>query len=309
MNPPAIVERPPEPVASAEPITYYGLPVIKQPVWIWTVPVYFFVGGVAGSAMVLGAVAQSADRRRTDEFAQLCHWTGAIGGAISSVLLITDLGRPSRFLNMLRVLRPSSPMSLGSWTLALATPLAGMSAVLARTHGARYALARAAGIGAGILGMPLATYTAVLLTHSSVPVWLATRQSLPFLFGASSAASLASVLELMPLGRSERAVVRRFGIMGRAADVIASRVVENHACSNPHVGAPLKRGLSATLWRAAGVFTAASLLLSLLPGESRFRRRASGILGIAGGLALRLAVFHAGKASARDPRATFSQQA
>jgi formate-dependent nitrite reductase membrane component NrfD len=111
MNPPAIVERPPEPVASAEPITYYGLPVIKQPVWIWTVPVYFFVGGVAGSAMVLGAVAQSADRR-TDEFAQLCHWTGAIGGAISSVLLITDLGRPSRFLNMLRVLRPSSPMSL-----------------------------------------------------------------------------------------------------------------------------------------------------------------------------------------------------
>jgi hypothetical protein len=119
-----------------------------------------------------------------------------------------------------------------------------------------------------ILGMPLATYTAVLLTHSTVPVWVATRQSLPFLFVASSVASLASAFELMPLGRSERVVVRRFGVMGRAADVIASRVVEHHACSNPHIGAPLKRGFSATLWKSAEALTATSLLLSIWPEKA-----------------------------------------
>jgi len=294
---------------SPETVTYYDLPVVKQPVWIWTVPLYFFTGGVAGSAMVLGAAAQSFGGRRQREFAERCYWIGGIGGAISSVLLISDLGRPSRFLYMLRVLRPGSPMSVGSWVLTLATPLAGGSALLARRQRRLGVLARGTGIGAGILGMPLATYTAVLLSHSAVPVWLATRKSLPLLFGASAASSLASVCELMPLRPSGRAIVRRFGIAGRAADVLASRLLEKDAAVDPQVGAPLRQGLSGALWRAAKVLTAASLLLSLFPGESRVRRRTAGILGIAGGLALRFAVFHAGKESARDPRATFRQQA
>jgi formate-dependent nitrite reductase membrane component NrfD len=289
-------------------VTYYDLPVIKQPVWIWTVPVYFFTGGVAGAAMVMGATAQLVGGRRQRRFADLCHWTGAIGGAVSSVLLISDLGRPSRFLAMLRVLRLSSPMSVGSWILASATPLAGASALFARTRGPLRSLGSAAGIGAGILGAPLATYTAVLLAHSAVPVWLATRRSLPLLFGASAATSLASVFELIPLPRHERAIVRRFGIAGRATDLIASRLVENDACSDGHVGAPFKHGLSGALWKTSKALITATLVLSLLPGESRLRRRLAGILGIAGALAVRFAVFHAGKASARDPRATFRQQ-
>ena len=157
--------------------------------------------------------------------------------------------------------------------------------------------------------MPLATYTAVLLSNSAVPVWLATRRSLPLLFGASSAASLASVLDLLPLGYRERAIVRRFGIAGRAADVVAGYVVERDACANPRVGRPLSQGVSGVLWKSARLLTVASLVLTLIPGESKSRRRLAGLLGVAGGLALRFGVFHAGKASALDPRATFSQQA
>jgi formate-dependent nitrite reductase membrane component NrfD len=295
--------------APSETVTYYDLPVIKQPVWIWTVPVYFFTGGVAGAAMVLGAVVQSLDGRRQSRFAELCHWTGAIGGAVSSVLLTADLGRPSRFLFMLRVLRPSSPMSIGSWLLACATPLAGGSALLARAPVPLRTLSRTSGIAAGFLGMPLATYTGVLLANSAVPVWLATRTSLPLLFGASAATSLASVFELMPLPATERAIMHRFGIMGRTADLVTSRLVEYDACSNGPVGATLKQGLSGALWKTAKVLTAASLVLSLFPGENCLLRRTTGILGIAGGLALRFAIVQAGKASARDPRATFRQQA
>jgi formate-dependent nitrite reductase membrane component NrfD len=314
MNPSPLVLNPPQKEeqnvsALSATVTYYDLPVLKQPVWIWTVPLYFFTGGVAGVAMVMGAVVQSLDGRRQSRFAELCHWTGAIGGVVSSVLLTADLGRPSRFLFMLRVLRPSSPMSIGSWLLACATPLAGGSALLARAPAPFRGLSRAAGIAGGILGMPLAGYTAVLLANSAVPVWLATRKSLPLLFGASAATSLASVFELLPLSVGERAIMRRFGLAGRAADLVTSRLVEHDACSDERVGVPLKRGLSGALWKTAKALTAASLVLSLFPGESRVRRRTTGILGIAGGLALRFAIVQAGKASTRDPRATFRQQA
>ncbi|MDQ4129730.1 MAG: hypothetical protein M3133_01860, partial [Actinomycetota bacterium] len=54
--------------------------------------------------------------------------------------------------------------------------------------------------------------------------------------------------------------------------------------------------------------TAASLLISLLPGSKRPKRIASGLLGTVGSLSLRFGVFYAGPRSARDPRATFHQQ-
>ena len=272
--------------------------------WIWTVPAYFFVGGVAGAAMTMGLAVQLFGGRRLRRFDERCRWIGAIGGGIGTALLIADLGRKARFLAMLRVFRPSSPMSVGSWVLALATPLSAGSALLTMTRGGLWYVGYAAGIGAGILGMPLATYTAVLLGNSAVPVWLATRSTLPLLFGASSAASLASVFDLMPLRERERTIVRRFGIAGRVAEFAAAEAVEHEACANPQVGLPLRKGVSGALWNAAKVLTAASLVLTLFG-----HRRAAGVCGVLGGLALRFAVFHAGKASALDPRATFAQQA
>jgi len=287
--------------------TYYDRPVLKPPVWIWTIPVYFFVGGIAGAAMTMGYAVQVAGGPGLRPFDERCRWIGAIGGGIGTVLLVADLGRKTRFLAMLRVFRRHSPMSIGSWVLALATPLSAGSALLTMSTGWLRGAGFTAGLGAGILGLPLATYTAVLLSNSAVPVWLATRRSLPFLFGASSAASLASLLDLMSLNDVERTIVRRFGLIGRVAELAAGVAVEHDASVNPVVGKPLHNGVSGALWTAAKVLTAGSLVLSLVPGKSKAARTAAGVCGLVGSLALRFAVFHAGKVSALDPHATFSQ--
>ncbi len=289
--------------------TYYGRPVIKEPVWIWSVPGYFFVGGLAGAAMTVGMAAQLFGGRRLRHFEERCRWVGAIGGGIGTALLIHDLGRKERFLFMLRVFRPTSPMSVGSWVLALATPLSAGSALLTMSRGLPWRLGYMAGIGAGILGMPLATYTAVLISNTAVPLWSSSRRTLPLLFGASSMASLASVFELMPLDQRERAIMHTFGTVGRVAELAAAVAVEKEASQVPRVAEPLQQGVSGALWRAAAVLTAASLVVSLLPGRARAKRMISGTLGILGGACIRFAVFHAGKASARDPHATFQSQA
>jgi formate-dependent nitrite reductase membrane component NrfD len=296
------------PTAPAD-ITYYGRPVLKPPVWIWTIPVYFFVGGVAGAAMTLGFAVQICGSFELRRFEERCRWIGAIGGGIGTVLLISDLGRKERFLAMLRVFRPTSPMSVGSWVLALATPLSAGSAVLTLSKGGLRQVGHVAGAGAGLLGAVLATYTGVLLANTAVPIWLAARRTLPLLFGSSAAASLASVLELQSLEEREKHIARCFGVLGRAAEVAAVHAFEGDVFRNPQVGRPLQDGVSGTLWRAAKILTVSTLVLSLMPGSSTRRRRLSGVFGILGGLAVRMAVFHAGKNSALDPRATFRQQA
>jgi formate-dependent nitrite reductase membrane component NrfD len=294
---------------SATGITYYDRPVLKEPVWIWTVPAYIFVGGVAGAAMTLGLAVELIGGSRLRAFDERCRWIGAVGGGIGSALLIADLGRKSRFFAMLRVLRPSSPMSIGSWVLATATPLSAGSALLTlQRDGVLRAAGQLAGASAGILGMPLATYTAVLLGNSAVPLWLTTRNTMPLLFGASSAASLGSVFDLMRLNREERSIATRFQLVGRVAELAAAEAVERQACSNERVGRPLREGVSGAIWQAAKVLNVASLVLTIMPGNSKMRRRIAGVCGILGGIAVRFAIFHAGKASTRDPRATFEQQ-
>src|SRR5207248_4160787 len=107
-----------------------------------------------------------------------CRVIAAAGTALGTAFLIEDLGRPGRFLNMLRVFRPTSPLSVGSWILAPSTVLSGASAVLPGPAG------DAAGLAAGALGGPLAAYTGVLLTNTAVPVWQAPHRSIPPLFAA-----------------------------------------------------------------------------------------------------------------------------
>jgi formate-dependent nitrite reductase membrane component NrfD len=237
-----------------------------------------------------------------------CRWIGTAGSAIGTVLLVADLGRPERFLNMLRVFRPSSPMSVGSWVLAGSIPTSAGSAVLAGSGGALRSVGNVSGLFAGVLGLPLTGYTAVLLSNTAVPLWQGTRPSLPVLFTASGMASAASLLELMDLSEQEARIVHRFGLAGRVADLAASLAVEREADRVEQVGKPLHEGVAATLWNLAKGLTAASLVVSLVPTRRRWRRTLSGLLGTAGAVALRFAVFQAGRRSAVDPRATFRQQ-
>jgi formate-dependent nitrite reductase membrane component NrfD len=288
--------------------TYYERPVLKEPVWIWAVPAYFYAGGAAGAAAVLGMVARATGGREMAGLVRRCRWIAATGDAIGTGLLIYDLGRPERFINMLRVFRRTSPLSVGSWILAASTPLTGTSALLAGGTGPRGAVGDVAGVGAGLLGMPMAGYTSVLLSNTAVPAWQEARRSLPPLFVASAMSSAASLLDLMHLNEHEERIVQRFGVVGKIGVLAAMTAVEGDVRRVERVGRALREGLPGGLWRAAKALTAASLGLSLVPGGGRIKRLGSAILGTGGAILLRFAVLHAGKASAGDPRATFHLQ-
>ena len=288
--------------------TYYDRPMLKEPVWIWAVPLYFYVGGLSGAALTMAAAAQMVDGARLWKFVKHCRLIGGIGGGIGSGLLIADLGKPSRFLNMLRVFRPTSPMSVGAWVLAGAGPIGMGTALWSHKPGFRGRAADVFGLAGGALGMPLAGYTAVLISNTAVPVWQSARRALPFLFISASMASLASFYQLVGVPRSARTILTVFGTAGRVAELAATRAVEKEAGKVERVARPLREGPSGILVKAAGILNAASLILSLWPGRSRKRQLAAGILGTAGSIVLRYGIYYAGRASARDPRASFHQQ-
>src|SRR2546423_4059805 len=182
---------------------YYGQPVVKPPVWTWEVPLYFFMGGLAGMSALIAAGAvifHHVDLTRT------ALWVAAIGGAVlSPLLLIMDLGRPRLFLNMLRVFKHRSAMSMGAWILSLfgLCVVPGLIAIELHTHqifaGAGDQLLRlAAGFfifGSAIFGTLLATYTGVLIGATAIPAWFLHRTLLPIHFGTAGLGSAAALLE------------------------------------------------------------------------------------------------------------------
>jgi formate-dependent nitrite reductase membrane component NrfD len=295
------------PAMTREDPTYYDRPVIKEPVWNWSVPTYFYAGGAAGAASVLGAVAQLIDREGLSGLVKRCRWVAAGGTALGTAALIYDLGRPERFLNMLRVFRPTSPLNVGSWVLAAMTPLSGSSAVLAGTGGAVRSIGDFAALGSGTLGVPLAGYTSVVLTNTAVPSWLQIRRSLPALFYASAASSAACLLEATKLSEREGSIVRRFGLLGKMAELASSVLVQRELSEIEPLGKTLTEGFAGSLWISGRALTGGSAALSFF-AKTRKIKVLSAVLGSAGAVAIRFAVFHAGKASTRDPRATFHQQ-
>jgi formate-dependent nitrite reductase membrane component NrfD len=282
--------------------------MLKAPVWTLYVPSYYFAGGAAGAALVLGAAAQFKGAPELDGLVRRAHWMGIIGSTVGSGLLILDLGRPTRFLNMMRVFRPTSPMNMGSWILA-ATPAAAITAGLfARSQTNWRYVGEIAGYVSGLLGLGLCTYTGVLVANSAVPVWQESRRVLPFLFGASGMSAAGSILNLFEDNGHARGIVRHFAIAGAVAELGCSFAMERQASRVPRVGLPFKQGLSSVLWRAAAVLAGASVAIAMLPGRSRQKRACAGVCGALGSLALRFAVHYAGDQSARDPRASFHLQ-
>jgi formate-dependent nitrite reductase membrane component NrfD len=291
--------------------TYYGLPVLKEPVWTWEIPTYFFTGGLAGACALLGGATQLAGGRRVGHFVRRARLVAAGGAAASAVLLIADLGRPGRFLAMLRVFRPSSPMNQGTWVLSsfgACSAAAALGSFLPLPRPLRRA-ADLAGIGAAILGLPLVGYTGVLLANTAVPVWQATRNTLPVLFAFSGMVSAAAVFDLWPVPGPGTRIARRLGLVSRGAEFALSNALHREAGVVPRVEDALRRGPGGLLLRAARIGLLAASLLDVVPGaRSRSRRRIIGALGILGTLAIRFGVIAAGRASARDPRATFDMQ-
>ena len=289
-------------------VTYYDRPLLKEPVWTLDIPVYYFLGGAAGAALMLGAAAQFDGDVRLKPFAQRCHWLGIIGSSAGGILLVHDLGRPERFLNMLRVFRPTSPMNLGAWILTGAAPLAIAAGLLSGRRGLLGTMGQIAGYGSGLFGLGLAGYTGVLVSNTAIPIYQYARRIMPVLFLASATASAASILDLIFDEPRANRITLSFGTAGRLAELATAYAVESKAAQLPRVGLPLQHGVSGALWKAATILTAASLVISLIPGQSRSKRKWAGAFGALGSLCLRLGVHYAGAASARDPRASFEPQ-
>ncbi|MHA7634963.1 NrfD/PsrC family molybdoenzyme membrane anchor subunit [Corallococcus sp. M7] len=293
---------------SAEAPSYYGMPVLKEPLWIWTVPAYFYVGGVAGAASVLGVALEHLGGRRLERLAGRCHAVATAGDMVSAGLLIHDLGRPSRFLNMLRVFRPTSPMSMGSWVLAGSGAVNTAAFVLRRMPGALGFMGRTAGMMGAVLGLPLAGYTAVLVSNTAVPLWQQVGRTLPLFFMSSATASAGSLLSLFPHTDAEERVLRRFRIAGKVAELFTREAVELEARRVVEVGKPLRTGASGALWMLSRTCSMAGLVMDVLPGRARWKQVAADVLTTVGAVAARYAVIQAGRASARNPQATFQGQ-
>src|SRR5919201_6121003 len=181
-------------VPEAQFTSYYGKPVINRPVWHAApdIPGYLFLGGLAGASSLLGAGAQLTGRPLLARAAK----AGAFGaGCLSIVALVHDLGRPARFLHMLRVFKVSSPMNVGSWLLSAYVPATGVAAVSALT-GRVPRLGAAATAGAALLGPAVAAYTGALISDTAVPAWHDGYPEMPFVF-VGSAASAAGGLGLL----------------------------------------------------------------------------------------------------------------
>jgi hypothetical protein len=184
---------------------YYGQPVVKPPVWTWEIPLYFFFGGLAGMSAV---IASGAIIFHQVDLARAAMWVAAVGGAVlSPILLIMDLGRPHLFLNMLRVFKHRSAMSMGAWILSAFGACAVPGLIALELHarqifpGTLDQLLRVAAalliFGSAIFGTLLATYTGVLLGATAIPAWFLHRTLLPIHFGTAGLGSAAAVLELL----------------------------------------------------------------------------------------------------------------
>jgi formate-dependent nitrite reductase membrane component NrfD len=282
--------------------------MLKQPVWIWSIPAYFYVGGVAGVGATFGAAAQLLAPHSMRSLIVRSRWVATAGGAVSAALLVHDLGRPSRFLNMLRVFRIQSPMSMGSWILTVFSSVAGTAAVLPFGPRIFRPLANVFGFIAGVFGLGLSGYTGVLISQSAVPVWQASYRITPILFLASGTAAAASFFEFFKLNRREASAIEWFGAMGKIVELAATFALEYNVCRIERVGRPLREGFSGFLWQSAKALTISSAIVSILPGKSRPKRIVAGALGSIASLCLRFGIFYAGKASARDSRASIEQQ-
>jgi formate-dependent nitrite reductase membrane component NrfD len=288
--------------------SYYGRPIVREPTWqALDIAGYLFLGGLAGASSVLAAGAQLTARPGLARPLKL----GAAGAiSLSLLALIHDLGRPLRFLNMLRVFKPTSPMSVGVWILVLYAPAAGAAALgeLAEdSHLGRRLrpLTNAGTAAAALLGPAVASYTAALIANTATPAWHEGHREMPFVF-VGSAASAAAGLGLLGSPIAQNAPAVRLAAIGATAEMTGVRLLERRigiVAENYH------QGRAGTLMRAAEALTIAGVAGALALGRrSRAGAALSGAALLAASACARFGIFEAGRQSARDPRYTVVPQ-
>jgi hypothetical protein len=287
--------------------SYYELPALKQPVWTWEVPLYFFLGGISGVSACMAFAAQIFHRH--PDLIRPLLWMALIGAAICPALLIADLGRPSRFLYMLRVFKVQSPMSMGAWILVafsgcVFAALLGHELILhGYTNPVLFVLRWIGEFSATITGMLLATYTAVLIGATAIPVWSGNRNLLPAHFLVSGLGGSAAILELAGF------LIPPMQFLGYAASGLETIFGAFFECNRLPSNAPIHHGKLAAAFRVAGLFNGpCALLVRFFWGSVPTGRYAAAIFFLAGSLLSRYAWIWAGRVSARDVGNQFAAQ-
>jgi hypothetical protein len=289
-------------VPQAEFTSYYGKPVINAPVWHSPdIPGYLFLGGLAGGSALLGAGAQLTGRPALATAAK----AGAFGAcSLSVAALIHDLGRPARFLNMMRTFKVTSPMSVGSWLLGGFVPAAGVAAASALT-GRLPRIGAAATAGSALLGPAVAAYTAALISNTAVPSWHDGHREMPFVFTGSGAMAAGGLgLLAAPLGES--APARNLALAGLGVEATAFELMKRRM--GILAAEPYGTGRGGGYIKAGQVLSVLGTAGAILGRRSRAVSALSGALFMAASAATRWGIFHAGLASAADPKYTVIPQ-
>ncbi|WP_435201027.1 NrfD/PsrC family molybdoenzyme membrane anchor subunit [Janibacter sp. GS2] len=302
-------------VPDAEFSSYYGRPIVKPVPWDHKISAYLFVGGIAGASGIVGAGAALTGNDLLRRNARLTAITTV---ALSGVALVADLGRPERFLNMMRTIKLTSPMSVGTWILSGYAGAAGVTTAaevlaLLPARGPVPALTRLvsrveapASIGQALLGAPLAAYTSVLLSDTTHPVWHESRQELPFVFVGSAALATGGV-QMLLTPPAQTGPARRLALLGVGTELVAMHRLEQHL-EDLDIDEPIRSGHGAGKLRWARALTIAGGAGTLLAGRSRLAAAACGVALATASALTRAGIVEAGIESAKDPKYTVRVQ-
>jgi Polysulphide reductase, NrfD len=286
---------------------YYGLPLLKPPTWTWEVPLYFFLGGISGTSACIALAAQIFGA--PVNLIRMALWMGLIGASICPALLISDLGRPLRFLNMLRVFKWRSPMSMGSWILVgfsgcVFVAVVGVELVVrGYGHPVVVGVLWLGEISAALTGLLLASYTGVLLGATAIPVWHEHRRLLPAHFLTSGLGGAVGILELAGF------LIPATQILGFATSGVET-VIEIYLTVRKGVAdKPLHHGISGGTLRVAGMLEGpAALLIRAVWHAEPWGRYAAAICFLLGAVMSRYAWIWAGRESSHDTETLFKLQ-
>lgn len=293
--------------------SYYGRAVVKPAPWEIDIAIYLFSGGVASGSSLLAA---GADLTGRPGLRRVSRWGSLVSLLVSVVALVHDLGRPSRFLKMLRVVKLTSPMSVGTWILSLHGPFAGLASAaeiagmlpspVQRWGPVRLllGLGRPAGLVGALTAPPVAAYTAVLLSDTATPAWHSAQDELPFVF-CGSAAAASGGLGLLGAPLHETGPARAFAFGGALVELVAEHRMEQ---SMGLAAETLHQGTAGRWMAASKALTAAGAVGALAGRRNKALTMASGAALMAGSLCTRMGIYHAGLASAKDPKYTVVPQ-
>lgn len=295
--------------------SYHGQPALKYPQWDSKVSGYIAIAGAAGAAQALAWTGGLLDPRGFRCARRNARWMGLAASAAGSGLLIADLKTPRRFFNMVRILRPTSPMSFGTYILGAFVAATTIS-LLADLPGLRRrpplrALADVADAGAAVTGAGAATYTAALLSATSNPQWAAAPRALAAQFAASSVAAGAAALALGERAGGRRQAAEKFEAVATVATLVqagASLLSDaRHRQTGTSEADASREADRRTKLLLATAVPIAALLVGRAAGE---RGGAVAALGSAsmlvGSWLLREETLNAGRRAAHRPEAAFS---